>query len=313
VLPASDFELGLAAGHNFADADMNVARKLRVTDAEVDKLCAEVLRALAGGQLEPDAIRAAVGEAARNLGEEGKKKGVGTTLPLALGRLQAEGEIRRVPVNGRLDQQRYAYTLWGVRNKLPEEDTFTELARRYFRWVGPAALAEFQWFAGLSAKAAKAAVTPLGLVPFDEEPGRLLFADDHEAYRSFRASKDPQYVLVSSLDSISALRRDVKSLLAAEDATHVVFADRGGPKPLGGLSDLPNHAILDRGRLVGLWEFDTVLGEIAWTSFVPRNEALVAAVKETERYIQDQLGDARSFSLDSPKSREPRIAALRGA
>lgn len=46
---------------------------------------------------------------ARNLGEAGKKKGVITTLPVALGILQAHGEIRRVPVNGRLDQQRYGY------------------------------------------------------------------------------------------------------------------------------------------------------------------------------------------------------------
>jgi hypothetical protein len=30
-----------------------------------------------------------------------------------------------------------------------------------------------------------------------------------------------------------------------------------------------------------------------------------------ENYIREQLGDARSFSLDSPKSRTPRIEALR--
>jgi hypothetical protein len=35
------------------------------------------------------------------------------------------------------------------------------------------------------------------------------------------------------------------------------------------------------------------------------------AVAKTETYIREQLGDARSFSLDSPKSRAPRIVALR--
>jgi hypothetical protein len=35
------------------------------------------------------------------------------------------------------------------------------------------------------------------------------------------------------------------------------------------------------------------------------------AVARTESYIQSDLGDARSFSLDSPKSRQPRIEALR--
>ena len=39
--------------------------------------------------------------------------------------------------------------------------------------------------------------------------------------------------------------------------------------------------------------------------------ALATAVQRTEAYVRDQLGDARSFSLDSPKSRAPRIQALR--
>ncbi|TMQ70113.1 MAG: hypothetical protein E6K80_09565, partial [Candidatus Eisenbacteria bacterium] len=79
---------------------------------------------------------------------------------------------------------------------------------------------------------------------------------------------------------------------------------------LGGLSDLPSHAILDRGRLVGLWEYDPETSSIAWTSWV-RDPALKEVVAATEAFVRDQLGDARSFSLDSPKSRAPRIAALR--
>lgn len=35
------------------------------------------------------------------------------------------------------------------------------------------------------------------------------------------------------------------------------------------------------------------------------------AVERTQDYVRNELGDARSFSLDSPKSREPRLAALR--
>lgn len=48
-------------------------------------------------------------------------------------------------------------------------------------------------------------------------------------------------------------------------------------------------------------------------SFVPRNKALDEAVAQTEQFIRTELGDARSFSLDSPKSRTPRIEALRKA
>jgi hypothetical protein len=75
--------------------------------------------------------------------------------------------------------------------------------------------------------------------------------------------------------------------------------------------DLPSNAILDRGRLVGLWEYDPESESIAWTSFIRSNADLEKAVHCTEDYVRTQLGDARSFSLDSPKSRVPRIQALR--
>lgn len=86
-----------------------------------------------------------------------------------------------------------------------------------------------------------------------------------------------------------------------------------------GLKDLPSHAILDRGRLVGLWEFDPQCGEIVWTAWAPsagaakNDKALLEAVSRTQAFIRKDLGDARSFSLDSPKSRAPRIAAIRRA
>jgi hypothetical protein len=48
-------------------------------------------------------------------------------------------------------------------------------------------------------------------------------------------------------------------------------------------------------------------------SFVKKDEALQDAVARAEQYVQEQLVDARSFSLDSLKSRAPRIEALRKA
>ena len=76
------------------------------------------------------------------------------------------------------------------------------------------------------------------------------------------------------------------------------------------LSDLLYHAILDRGRLVGFWEYDYDTQSIVWMTFRPESDALRAAVGETEQFVRDQLSDARSFSLDSPKARVPRIQTL---
>jgi len=293
VVPASDFPLALAVGQPFSEDELKVARRLGVTDKEIDKLRVTVLKALAGGPLDPDALRKKAGPAIRILGPEGVKKGLTTTLPVALGLLQAAGEIRRIPVNGRLDQQRYKYTAW----KCSPGGNFTDLARRFFSWIGPAPVSAFQTFAGLGVKATKAAVEPLQLVAAGDD--LCLLPEDHETFLKFQTPKHPQYSLVSSLDGIGLLRGALKDLLTPEDRD----------KDLKG--QFPAHAILDRGRLIGRWEFDTATGTIAWASFVPRDKALEKAVHEMEAFVREDLGDARSFGLDSPKSRVPRIEALR--
>jgi hypothetical protein len=314
VVPASDFALALAVGRPFSESAMKQALKLGVTEEEVERLCAAVLDALAdGAPMSPDALRAATGNASRSLGEEGKKKGITTTLPIALGRLQARGQIRRVPANGRLDQQRYLYARWSpspaAAGEPTPDDAFTTLAHRFFRWVGPATTAEFQWFSGLGVKAAGAALAPLGLVPVGDD--RLLLPEDVDAFRAFQAPTEPRYALVSSLDAISAARRDVLSLLDPQHRDHPA-ALAAGLRAAGNLADLPNHAILDRGRLIGLWEYDPAEAAIVWTTFDRAHDAeLLAAIRATEDFIRDDLGDARSYSLDAPKSRAGRIEALR--
>jgi hypothetical protein len=314
VLPASDFALGLTVGREFS-GDMKQALKLGVTEKEIDKLCDGIVMALSKGPLDPDGIREATGKASRNLGEEGKKKGLTTTLPLALGRLQTEGKIRRVPTNGRLDQQRYKYMNWSPNPlaKYPAslDTAFTELARRFFRWVGPATLGEFQWFAGLGVKTAKQAAQPLGLVPAEPGSDRLLPPDDAAAFAAFKVPTKPEYALVSSLDPITANRREMQSMLDPKDRARALVVD-GAAKPAASLADLPSHAILDRGQIIGLWEFDVDSGSIVWATFGrKKDKALAATVEETQTFVRDQLGDARSFSLDSPKSRAPRIASLK--
>lgn len=232
VVPAKHFALALKVGEDFAEQPMKVASKLGVTEKEIEKLCDAVVKALGKGPLDPDQIREATGNASRNLGEEGKRKGVTTTLPLALGKLQARGAIRRIPQSGRLDQQRYSYTLWPPnpldKFKLSLDEAYTELARNYFQWIGPATIAEFQWFSGLGVKAGKAAVEPLKLVPIESGSDRLMFPGDLEEFKSFKGPAKPQYSLVSVVDAISLLRRDVKSLLDKKDFDRKIMVEKKG-------------------------------------------------------------------------------------
>lgn len=312
VVPERDFSLALKAASAFGDGEFKTAYKLGVTDREIAKLCEAVLKALGKGPLDPDEIRQASGNASRSLGEEGKKKGLTTTLPLALGKLQVTGEIRRVPVNGRLDQQRYRYCLWKPNPlegfTMDAEEVRVELARRYFQWIGPATISEFQWFSALGAKAARAALEPLKLELLVKDGPLLIPPSDRERLEAFKVPKQPQYAFVASVDGVSLLKRNTKDLIDPEYLKNPLFRHKAHAG--AGLVDLPSHGIFDRGRLVGLWEYDTETGSIAWASFIPKNKDLVSAVGEMEQFVTNQLGDARSFSLDSPKSRKPRLEAL---
>lgn len=134
----------------------------------------------------------------------------------------------------------------------------------------------------------------LGLVPVIAGSDRLLFPDDQARFARFRAPTKPQSSLGGSLDAISATRRDLAGLLDPKDTKRGAFVD-SGTKPLGGLGDLPSHAILDRGRVVGLWEYDVE------TQSPPRPMSATSCKMRGP------------FSLDSPKRRAPRVAARWGA
>lgn len=76
-----------------------------------------------------------------------------------------------------------------------------------------------------------------------------------------------------------------------------------------------SEGIVDRGRLIGLWDFDPEAEEVVWSPITDltaaQRKAKLAAVKRTTAYVRDDLGDKGGMSLDSPKSRQPRLAALR--
>jgi hypothetical protein len=316
VLPRADYALGLELGAGAPEAELASAEKhLGVRRAEIERLCDAVLEALVSGPLDPAAIRDATGGAARSLGDAGKKRGMTTTLPLALGLLQARGEIRRVPPNGRLDQQRYAYARWSpspLEASVPDrEQAHVELARRYFRWAAPAALRHFRWFSGLTAGAAKAAIEPLGLTPL-AGTDLLLPPDLVGEFTDYREPGKPGYTLLAGIDGLNLLRRDLPLLVDPADAQRPVPGAKAG-RVFGAEADPPCHVVVDRGRIVGFWEYDTQRHEIVHQLFVPLDSALEEALARTESFVREELGDARGFSLDSPKSRAPRITAMRAA
>jgi hypothetical protein len=316
ILPDDHFGLGLTVSEGFgSESAFAQAKKfLGVTNAEIENLSEAVVKAVTTTPLDPKEIKGVVGDLARSLGDEGKKRGTGSTLPLALGLLQTAGRIRRVSIDGRLDRQRYKYVAWNPNPVTaygrPKEQALVELARLWWKWAGPATVSHFQWFTATSGKAAREVTSGLGLVTAVEGTELLILPEGLLAFKAFEPPAAPTFNLVASLDAHMLHRRDIRSLVDEADHGRETVTEKTAV-PITSVQDLYSNAILDRGRIVGLWEFDPADGRIVWVSWVGKPQELVDEVEKTEAFVREQLGDCRSFSLDSPESRVPKLRILR--
>ncbi|MBE4717599.1 DNA glycosylase AlkZ-like family protein [Pseudarthrobacter sp. AB1] len=313
VLGRDDFAWGLQIGRDAAVAPFRVLARMGVERGEITLLEEEILHALAeaGSPLDPKQLKDLLGDSVRNLGEEGKKKGAATTLPTALGLLQADGRIRRIPANGRLDQQRYGYTLWGLpRTAMDGDAARSLLLQRYLGWTGGATVKQSQWFTGFTLAHTKAALAATGAVEIPTANGEVLWVlpDDVGRLASFEAPAEEQIQLLAGTDSLVLLRRNSGDLFAEQDKGKQVLGST-----LALQADLPDHPIFDRGRIIGLWQYDPGEARIAHWLFGGATPAVSRRIGEVEAWIREELGDFRSFSLDSPASRQDRIDALDAA
>ncbi|MDR7083705.1 hypothetical protein J2X01_003000 [Arthrobacter ginsengisoli] len=311
VLGRDDCAWALMLGKDAGEA-FRVLGRLGVDRGEITLLEEQVLHTLAeaAAPLDPRQLKEELGDSVRNLGEEGKKKGATTTLPTALGILQSQGRIRRVPANGRLDQQRYAYELWNLPpSPLDDDEARAELIRHYLGWTGGATFKQSQWFTAFTVAQSKASLAAAGAVEVPTAAGEMLWMlpDDVERLATFREPAHEQIQLLAGTDSLALLRRNAAELLAAEDQ-HT--------NALGSLAlqaDLPDHPIFDRGRIIGLWQYDPGRERIVPWVFHAPTPAVTSRIAEVEAWIREDLGDFRAFSLDSPATRQKRIDALAAA
>lgn len=313
VVPRSHFAMALTLAQGFIDkAPLQTAVKfLGVTEAEIEALKVAILDAMGTETLTPSELRDRLGDQVRNLGEAGKKRGQTTTLSLGLAPLQTHGLIVRVPVDGGLETQRYGYRRWEdgpFSATAPDsEEAMADFARLYFAWAGPATLKQFQWITARTVAECKAAVARAGLAQLSD--GRYLPAELLYEYQEFKGDSE-RVVLVGSLDNLFHLRSDVPALIDDQARGHTLPTDKGFTDA-SGLRELTSHGIVCGGRLIGVWEYEPSSGEVVAFAWEDRGSDMLHAVAETQKMVRAHLGDCRSFSLDSPSNRQPRIDRLR--
>jgi hypothetical protein len=225
-----------------------------------------------------------------------------------LGLLQAAGRIRRVPINGRLDQQRYAYTVWGLPpGGLDDDGARRLLLERYLRWTGGATFKQTQWFTAFTVAHSKAALAAIEAVEVPTASGDVLWMlpADVERLAGFEEPGDEQIQLLAGTDSLVLHRRNSADMFADEDKGKKVL-----DTTLALQADLPDIRSWTAG---GLLACGSTIRQGADSGVDVQDQptmAVTGSIGEVETWIREELGDFRSFSLDSPASRQLRIDAL---
>lgn len=296
LVPKSHFGIALACAKGFTELAQHktAIKHCGVTEEEVASLKESVLEELKSGPLDSRGLKAALGDKVRHLGDAGKKRGMTTTQGLAVLPLQVEGKIRRIPKDGRVDNENYLYAIWENPPEIPEkEDAYRAFGEAWFDWIGAATLDEFKWFSGQSKTFCKDVMAGLELVELEEGLWCLPHLEDEA--RSFSAS-NAETRFVGSMDNITHLRRNVSDLLEQK-------VEALGDKMV---FDSPHHMVVHGGELVGLWDFDAEAQEVVVKDWSGKPDP--SAVQE---FIKDQLGDAPLHALDKAAKRGKRLDALR--
>ena len=186
-----------------------------------------------------------------------------------------------------------------------------QLIGRYLGWTGGATLKQSQWFTGFTVAHSKAALADVGAVETVPPPTvRCSGCCPTTSSASPRSTQpeEEQIQLLAGTDSLVLLRRNSADLFAEEDRDKKVL-----DSTLALQADLPDHPILDRGRIIGLWQYDPGQGgSRTGSSTAPLPQRSSASPRW-------RPGSGTSWAISAPSawtrrpSRQDRIDALDAA
>lgn len=298
--------------------------KVGATWKELEALATAVRAALEKGPLSTDALRRALPkDAVKSLGELGKKIGMSSLLPVAIRMLEFRGEVERRLEGGRLDTDRY---LW-QRAVAPapeagqpvhhEAQLLDSIAKIFFSQMGPATLSSFADWAGVTQTEATAAVRRVGLAPIAIEGQReLAYVDEDGLPALDQPATFGDHVTFLSFEDNLIVPHGGPGLFAAprHHALEVHSWGTSRPVTLGDAKHLATRTILVGDAIAGFWEFDPDAQELVTWMF-DQDHALrdhvEAEATAFARFLFEEVGHARSFSLDTDDSVRERARELR--
>jgi len=322
LVPRDEVWLALACARRAEGPRLErLARCCGVGEQEVSELAASIASILQRGPQTSESLRHAVpSRQVRSLGNAGKRLGDTSTFSVALRRLLIRGDASRIRSGRRLEGREFEYRWEGAGRKKPEvtaEELNMELARRFFRWSGPATVKEFAWWAGITQREGSAAAAGAGLTRI-ELPGWTQSAWIHREVLDIRdasTDRNGKAILLPFRDNYVYHRRGMKSLVRPMAGNALVSGWNQKASKVAELDSLHNHAILSGGEIVGIWDFDRAQGTIVWALLFKGDRRLraevAAVVGETEAFVREQLSDLDFYSMDNAANRSRRLAEIR--
>jgi hypothetical protein len=291
--------------------------KVGKTMRDLDKLGAQIREALGSEALTTDAIRKRLGKAVASLGDAGKKAGMSSLLPATLRMLEIAGEIERTLEGGRLDGERYQWRRVTIA-RTPSAQPLRTVVEAFLGFAAPATLGQLAAWSGrpqrdllpvLEACAVRVDVTGMGEAWVKK--GDLA---------GVKAAPPPEGVALLAFEDNYLINHGPLGMVA--DARHhaMKLDIWGGSKPqsLAEAEHILSRTIVIDGLVAGAWEVDPKRNAAVWMTFDPAPKTLAARLDaqthEAARFLLDELGHARAFSLDTMddvQSRADRIAKLR--
>jgi hypothetical protein len=326
LVPRRDVPLSLrVAGLLSRTRDERDQEKAGIRPGETEEVARAALETLRErGPLTTDGLRKALpAGTVRSLGEQGKKVGVSSPLPGALRKLEFDGLVERTLENRRLDSERYLWRAAAVSPfdgvSLPDDpiDLHAGMARLFFHAAGLATQKDFAGWIGIAQRDAKTAIERLGLLPVEVEgSGDLHYLPEDR--RGLLEESGDAVALLSFEDNLIHLHSGPAFLVdEAHHGSPVPSWGMGRPSTLGEVKHLTLRSFVAEGKIAGFWEYDPDAREIVVRPFSLLSKRTRAKVDEAAadlgRFLTEDLGHGRSFSLDTDEELRKRSAKIREA
>ncbi len=299
--------------------------KAGISLKELEDLGEAIVSGLKKEPLSTDALRKKLGEGVvRSLGERGKKVGISSTLPPALRLLEFDGRIERIFENGRLDSERYVWRVpaQNLFEKYPvsgeSQERYVQIAREFFRHAGPATLDDFMEWSSLSQREAKPVLAKAGLLPISVEgysEEAFVLSSDEALIKEERGASE-RVNFLSFEDNYFVLHGGPRWMTDEKyHARPVQVWGKTKGATLGTVKHMATRSIFDGDRLIGFWEYDVDTHQVVWASFEPlsarKKKAISAVADDVGTFLREQVGHARSYSLDNEEAIRKRAALVR--